>query len=1629
MLHPTRPVVLPFLLVVLAVASSARSAENAPFLTTAKLINPKEVENGKVEVWVAEKKKIAYAWSNSVFAVHVPFQLETTLWTRGEVAKDIGKAYEVTATASGFAYRDPRTGEEAPPPLEIVNVGYYRFDSAFERHLKGRMSHAIPARPGRGGLRWQLLNNWSLQRPGPAGVWLAIRTDAGRYDKNKGTFPAWETYGAEVQGTLHVTLRKKEKDDTGIAAKVDVPLRIRQNGWLVQQAKATLAGAWGKPVRRRRDHDWTVHDAGTTCQPGRVLAAWRTIGTPRHAGVQRLDSTVTLDVQFTPTLWDIGVTNASYTFAQTAGGKGDEEYPFFVSDCRFYLFGYPPGKDGKPHTGDYWTQTLYASAAEDLKTTDPKGRYAETRKFRNKQAMREGDGLRVGLVSSEWRGGKVGTHHMGRIELTLFGGLKKTVDFYGMRLSEIQDSRVGTVETVETPTIKEYDDGYMAWLPKHGVVVRENLSRINGIRARLQALKVKAEKADLRFRHLLRMTQQSFQWRDPQAGDDFIEQVFSGMRNPNLRYETLTPETLRMLKNGREKVTADITATRSQQRKLIAEAEACMKAIVASMEAQVRRSKGRRKKVAADAQRWSDQSRTLAADLYFLAGLWEEMHTALSRYDYGSNAVQEVIRLRTAQREQGLAKLAERKLWLQSLSGPVAPTAPIVSTARQHEVNAWKALRDVLAINPLNFEAQAMLQESELRFLNTIGRKLARERRLAYEGFRTYLVERGYDPDGQDGWWDGIKERAYAAWATGPVGTVSGFLGKPQDMAERASTIQVQAATCQVALMIITRLRSAGMSMAEIRKVTPEQIVERMNPRTTGNGMLDDLKVRRMATDVRETFNDLYDLQAMADGDPQKLATHLVRSYYRPEDVGSTWPEYIGDLFSARHMLFLLGPSAVTRVGGRWQVTGNPFGTWRTTRLRALNVGGSVETGHDLLAATLQIERLTAAFSSTKLGGWFARAVQADMAYRRELGALARFGTGVTRFASAFVLYGGVHHFADENNLPALKTFVDAVALLGIGEMATQAMHRAGVVPRAALRKIGTFESIIQRERQMLARDQEALATLRNVNQKLKSRSRGTPAGADTKALSAADVERVNAIGKRSQTKATRPVDGTNARADTGKAIETASAALRNGDTEAATRAIKAAEDITQARAAGIRKAAAKATQARKNVEAMLREPPAKLKKFEQEHPPMRDPTPEQFIPKKLVRRGRREEAVPRYNEFIFGPDLQRGDLAFRRNDFALARKHYREARALCSGDDKMLKALDRRINLARNAQAAGKVVQGMRAKTKRLAAGNAIGEKELQRVVEQVNAGTLRLEYHAGSANPVFFVRDPALGADAAPRFVFKINKRKQAGELLGGNPDELVAEELGAVLAQQLGIRAPGTRQATMTIGRIEHGGEIYQGVQQGLLMRYLPGKELHQIGEDIIVATKADYARIRVLRAWLGDYDVHLRNLMLGTDGRLYMIDAGYACWRKTGTPMHILSQNSVRTEEQLVDFAVSLPALYSKVKRGTAEAKDYALYHWIDRIDDMVHYDDMAPTVEAIRKLCGNRKALRDHLRSVIGKRNPATGAWEPDERQVAETLQMFIERSQHLPKILQKRFSRLDLRRLPGRPAPAASMAA
>lgn len=1219
-----------------------------------------------------------------------------------------------------------------------------------------------------------------------------------------------------------------------------------------------------------------------------------------------------------------------------------------------------------------------------------------------------GFGPAEAVLPRDWRADQpVKQHRLLSIDIGYFdpsgsaqGSVTRHLDIFANRLSSLEDNAAGQVATegeVKVAATKQRDDdGFYDWMARMNDERESVDQRIQEIMLELRADRGETQNARAKWFKLMRLDMQSFpQDASPQdslfnAGFTAAGRILTGGRDIPLQ-PTLTKAALDELKQSRDEQLAKASALHAEQGALIAEANKLLQGLVETADFQTissREQPDHLKQVDEAVDYYKDRRDVTRLYLYDAAG-WDdsnEMRQAIQDLQFAEKSTRELAKLMEAKGYLSEARKDEMKLALALASPtPVPAHSPVEVLGQTARINAMNSLREVLKLSPKNAEARALLQDVELELLSWIPAKLDRERAISIADFNKYLTERGYSADQPEGWWDGFKEFASVLWGSSPVTLGAGITwqstadpadpaqaAKSQSTADLAANItdlsQSAIAKNQVSLLAIRRLIKTGMSLADIRNISTDELAARMSFNTLERTPLDKAKARRLCQDIHETFAELYDLSALAEGDAAKFQEFLTRNYYQSFNPEKTWCESIGDFFfSPQSLLLFLGPGAVVRVGGEWRLLSMPT--------EAIAEGAKIETARDLFATTLKLEQLGQKITSTRAGAALADAIIADQAFLASRSGLEQFLSKGGRLGATVVLYCGASGLAEESNIPGLKLLVDALGALGAEEMAFDILSRNGTPLRKLVTKVDAFAAVVAAEKAEAVEMAQGIEKIEAIEQRISA------AGAPGTVLpNAEEFKALEAIVEKSGPKqGTLTVPGGNKKANANKTLKNAVDALKQGETAEAKRALATAKKLNKEvlvtlDAYGLALAAARA-----NLEA---NPVLRKIAANREFKPMgatKQPPP--VLPVEGMPSG----PAGQYAKF--------GDDALRSGRLDEALDLYRQAahEARQAGSAEAETFADNRLALASKAQSEAEAMQVLRDAAKAKSPATAAITEDLRNaVVDEIKSGTLKMVPGPGSKNPVFFIKDQS----GKVLYLFKHDLNESAN----------ACEVFASLAADKVGLRAAGCQRVKLP-GHMLEVADMIAGKRvnvrmeeaSGILLRAIDGVELMGQSEAVLLAQKAEYAEQRAFRAWLADTDGHFRNILQGMDGHIWPIDFGFGSISGDG----IMRQGDQKfaTQLELLRNAVEYPNSVS-----TLYPIDEAnLYHWVNAMDGALSYDEMIGTVDRIKALCNENggSGLREILKGVV----------PPNE--VDDAFKALVERANALQEVLSKKFPAID----------------
>lgn len=991
----------------------------------------------------------------------------------------------------------------------------------------------------------------------------------------------------------------------------------------------------------------------------------------------------------------------------------------------------------------------------------------------------------------------------------------------------------------------------------------------------------------------------------------------------------------------RDRLRNSINDWKEQQRRLIDEALQLNRGLAASCAAQKVRSGDRRAWLNAESQRLDDELKVIRLHLYDAAQWYlpDELPALIAAFDPDNTATEEVAALLRAKARLATAAWTDEKIWLQMTSPRQSPPDPrAVAEARKPRLEAIVDLRRVLDLNPANADARGMLVHAELWWLREIASKLDVERRASLDAFREYLSNRGFYPDQPAGWTQDLIEYATALWGLGPIALSAGLPGL--DVAGARATeldvTQTTAARHQVSLMAIMRLVKNGVTLREIPALTPDQLRTRITLHTGDGRTLPPDRATRLVQDIRDTLADLEDLKRLASPDPEYLVedvtSALGRAYFAPLDPTYKFYESVGDLLNIHNIAFLWGPGAIGKMGGKWAGAGY----LSDEAIMAAEQAGTLMTGRQAFLSLTRLDGLAKTVASTSIGARLARAAAVDRAARATLGAVDTVTDLGFRLGSAMVLYTGATYLAQDAGIPGAAVLVELLGEIGPSELLADVMRRSGASLNAMATRLDDALKLLERQRDELANSRKLLDEIAGLTDEMGD------AGADA-ARRAVIQQRAGEILKHMEGRA-KGRTGASVAEPVDEAGRAAAEALRKGDVAEAGPAVTGGRKAAKESGDQLNEALERLAAARQKLNAAAAAVPAAA-------PPPRPATAAKTV-NELMAEGPPDKfwRPDLYAATGPGRSLQLGDEAIRAGELDAAAAHFRSANKLAAADpaayQDQLAHASSRLALVVNAQRTGDDLLWLRQSIPASGATRAIDDQTLTQALDNLDASrTAGTAERMGSANPVY------VSHDAAGQRYFVKTIVPEPGNALTENltPAEieniLSTEAASASLANAVGLKAAAAR---------------YDPQRRVLVSRAVPASgpvagTLSSKPEHVALALRKEYAKQRLFRAWIGDSDGHLGNMILGDDGQLYLIDFDLAAL--SGTTSRQIIGSAGQSEGELLGSTVYTWAFVSRADSNRA------MYRWMARLDQTISYADVRETVEAIQSLAARPGELR------------------------------------------------------------------
>jgi hypothetical protein len=1542
--------------------------------------------------WVPTDEKIAFAWSDQPFAVHVPIAVESEeLDVRGENTL-CSLAYEVRAVIKS---RDPGKASESLWPVTLQRCvyrldgqGIYRLcpDARYDFNIARRAEQeefkdrkdvlALPAfefwhARVRGAAREAFCFVFDPRRPDvPWFVENAVREKinlALSVTVDIVPTPRWSN---ERPGKIKGRRRLLDKE---------FPITIRQNAWVLRNAKTTVAGDWNRDLKFNETVDMSAvgfdptkrfEDVSAELKGATIVSKHRVFQPKRH-GIPPTDVEITLELP--PRVWDHAPTTATVRMREVSG---DTDYRPRYGVCpnngvSLYGFGYKTGNNGAndfvrdftdPYSCRPSTAPNYADASRDPATSLRRETWSvqvNAARGRGPFQRRSGQRSLFGIppsrstlpndVSADDRLEAhpvfvfdivLGSYEWGKVQ----SAPRKRVELQALRLSAIEDQRVGQVRDDTAKPVEELpDDGYWQWRVAFDELLQKNDGRIDGILKCLEMKGLEIKEHRARYMMFLEMMQQDTAPAAPAQGDK-LDQALAAHGKPAPAKPTITNADRRDLRLQMDNVRQQIALMRSKQQKDIEEGLRLFNEIAASVRQQHKKSAGRRPDLEAWAKMFQDREGVMAFRLYDAAGFYEasELPALVAKYEFRTQASSRLAKLMDAKILLAEAGRFERIAAAHAMTGsPEGGRAAVEALSRR--MDAIAKLQDLVRLHPDYDEARKALAEQEVRLVEGAMAKLQEERRLSLADFQRFLKARGFDPYRPDTMPARAWEFMRHWWGAGPLSLMEGFSGVPDAQAKSAIAVQNEVARNHLALLAVRRLLWNGLTLAQVRALkTEDELRKHYDERRQDGGQLEPHRATELLDDIIKLFLALPELKALAEGNRADYINILGKSVYRRYDPDKSAAQVVGDmLFSPINLALMFGPSAICRVNQKW-----------VTQVEVVKagedlaaIGQTVETTRDLILGSVGLSARAQAMTEylvemSKAGGVrgalaeklvvegiHARAALAGMDYAMQVEA--------PKLIAAMTIYGVASHAAENSRWPALRYLVDALAALSAEEEIFHVLHRLQLSPAKLAGAISQVERVALAKQVFFSETKRELQSLGVIVHKLQQR---VYHGSIT-ALTAEEIRFLRVLrNKYGMAETAAPVASglrpPSSQETLDAALDAACAAAARGDMVEANAAFNSSQRMFDRLEQEVNQLCRAAVKAR---DVLKRSRPAGKVGALDNFRTLKDLA------------GQHKTIIPfpgDYPEGAIGVAIKEADSALVAADYQKAFKGYDRARTLARGENQTKLAAER-VALNDAVAEASKLIGNPGSRDVAPAIANAEVQEIQRRLTLGVGQpGALGMRLNPNSANPVYFIHEA--GQPDKVLYVFKVPK----GEARPID-EEIFTEELCADLINACNMAHVKVRRATMPGLRNADGSP-----QQGILSRFVEKKELWELTEPEIFALIVDFSRIRLINAFLGNTDGHLRNLWRAS-GRGVPSDFGLA--------QIFANKNADYGRCPLVQIQPEFPVsgatglLYTALK--APEHFDSPIYKWLQRFEGAIRFEHMEPTLKAIESFCSKKENLR------------------------------------------------------------------
>ena len=876
-------------------------------------------------------------------------------------------------------------------------------------------------------------------------------------------------------------------------------------------------------------------------------------------------------------------------------------------------------------------------------------------------------------------------------------------------------------------------------------------------------------------------------------------------------------------------------------------------------------------------------------------------------------------------------------------------------------------------------------------------------------------------------------------------------------MSQIVGYAQLQSAQNRVAINALLRMMENGLPLRELPTLTPAKMANYLVTKDGSGRSLPPDRLHGLLRDIKEMRAQLPELGALVSGDLLRFSQAFGRGHYPSIYPEYTWYEWFGDLFNAKNIIFLWGPGSIYSLNDKVLI-GGPMsaGTLReaartgisiTTREKFVETVGLGKIANWVVngpvGKTLLAQRGPAALLNADS---YLKASRVGAVYSLT----SSLASGGANIVNSLLLYGGASVLAQQHNYgPGTQFLIEIIAEIGVTDLLADAMRASGLSPvriaaaaeeisERATKQINAVEArnkIIEQVEQAVTHPPKTKAAAKPIREAQENASEHFPG--DQSGIFPRDLSESSEYASAHATKA-----------------------LEKGDAGATTRAAGAAKTVNKQ----LKDQAEKLDQQAQTAKKLARQaegealPPSTIS---------REELHEQFVPTVDQRMAdstpyERFWAPVLHQEKVAGPNLKAGDLAVRNGSVDTALDHYTEARRklieatentpATAQQKEMLELLDQRIAM---------IIEHNETNWARKAANEFAGDLNHAKPISSSQANEIanhidsRLPDDLGSqlkqinddldATRKIVKERLANAADQAEKTQIIIAANARIAELQGRKvrllevegveffregPGSLMwkVEHNGETYFVKYSLQSPDTHALELDsaasllaqdLGINTFSNKLHQGQRAQLLVsRGVDiGADFGDLNDGEILSFLDQFAEQRAFRAWLGDPDGHVGNMMISKDGKLLPFDFDRA---------HIGSEKAhtlyvghyYPNEQELMRGSVlwshgsigdeALDQYFEQVMGSSlrfvrdTDAKHYSA---MARIEQMVGYARLKKTVDKIQALANDGRKLEGLLEQ---------GGW-PDVEAAAKVLR---ERANTLEDTLKPLFNKELIEKVP-----------